>query len=248
MSSSSMASVACSSAPVPTGPWTRSGWGWNDVIQRDRRDMHPVQLNCLPRLERHQAEKRFIFLRQSNKIGPDAIIEEIGTEAVERLTAGVDVDAVGAAFVSIFEKDRQAGDVIEMTMRQQNVAHAGLFFRCAMPSQTTGVQSDGVVQQSAGEILQVRPGLVASRSGGIRAARVIGTEAEGLCRGLEVGWIRGHGPLFSGGGRRCRVRATRPARRFRGSTARVRRSRRKPRRFWWLWDARRGRMTRGWIR
>ena len=35
MSRSSMASVAATSAAVPTGPKTGSGLGWNEVIQRE---------------------------------------------------------------------------------------------------------------------------------------------------------------------------------------------------------------------
>ena len=35
MSSSNMASVACRSDVVPTGPYTANGCGWKDVIQRD---------------------------------------------------------------------------------------------------------------------------------------------------------------------------------------------------------------------
>ena len=64
--------------------------------------------------------------------------------------------AVLAVVRDVFEEDRQAGDVIEVRMRQKNVPNSRLLGRRAVKAETTRVESDGIADQKGRQVLPRR--------------------------------------------------------------------------------------------
>ena len=88
-------------------------------------------------------------MRDADEVGHHAVVENIFLQAVQHGRAAVDDDAFGDDAVDVFEENRQRGRVIEMRVRQEDVANLALGREVAVKAEAAGVDGHGVVHHVA---------------------------------------------------------------------------------------------------
>jgi len=126
------------------------GTMWSTRMATHREPCHVERLSCLSGCSRTRGFPPIVIFTKSGQITP---LKDVALQTIHRFGKAVHRDGFEPRPVGVLNEHRQGCNVVQVGVRDEDVADSGLIVRASPETQAPGVDSQNVIHQITAGVL-----------------------------------------------------------------------------------------------